>query len=265
MGGLLLMGLLVLLVIVAVAVVAAQKARQPATSVQAPTFEARKELFSPAERSFFGVLEQAVAGELKVFGKVRLGDLIQPAKGLSRSQRARSWNRINQKHIDFVLCQPDTLAVAGVVELDDASHRRKDRVERDSFVDKALESAGVQVLNFPARKGYAVSEIRAKLAEGLVLKIQECDPPNPWTEMMEKVESDGQGSPSEMLREDKKSAIVAPADNPAQATVSKTTPICPACNSPMVKRRSKKGQYAGQWFWACSGYPKCRKIVTVGS
>ena len=103
-------------------------------------------LFSPAERSFFGVLEQAVWGRYRVLGKVRLGDLVQPAKGLSAGKRTGAWNRIHQKHVDIVLCQPDTLAVAGVVELDDASHRRKDRAERDEFVDKALSTAGIPIV-----------------------------------------------------------------------------------------------------------------------
>lgn len=90
MGSLILVGLLVLLVIAAVGILAALKGRVPALGVEEAAFEARKDLFTPAERSFYGVLEQVVAGEFKVFGKVRLGDLIQPAKGLSQSVRTRS-------------------------------------------------------------------------------------------------------------------------------------------------------------------------------
>lgn len=222
MGSPVFVGLLVLLVLAAVGMLVALKGRLPATGVEEPSFEARKDLFTPAERSFLGVLEQAVAGELKVYGKVRLGDLIQPAKGQSQSQRTRSRNRIQQKHVDFVLCQPDTLAVAGVVELDDASHGRKDRVDRDDFLDKALATAGVPVLHFPARKGDAVADVRAKLVDSLSLslKVVESEPP--------------------------------------------VAPACPACSSAMVKRQAKKGQHAGKWFWACSGYPGCRKVVAVG-
>jgi hypothetical protein len=52
-----------------------------------------------------------------------------------------------------------------------------------------------------------------------------------------------------------------------QATVveSPSVPNCPACNAAMVKRQAKKGPNAGGWFWACSGYPKCRKILAFGS
>jgi restriction system protein len=35
-------------------------------------------------------------------------------------------------------------------------------------------------------------------------------------------------------------------------------PACPACGSAMVKREAKRGANAGQGFWGCSTYPKCR-------
>jgi restriction system protein len=38
------------------------------------------------------------------------------------------------------------------------------------------------------------------------------------------------------------------------------TPMCPSCNTPMVLREARRGGYAGQKFWGCTNYPKCRKI-----
>ena len=35
-------------------------------------------------------------------------------------------------------------------------------------------------------------------------------------------------------------------------------PICPKCNIQMVKRTAKRGDNAGQSFWGCSSFPKCR-------
>src|ERR1700736_3281632 len=35
-------------------------------------------------------------------------------------------------------------------------------------------------------------------------------------------------------------------------------PHCPVCNSQMVKRRSRRGTRAGQEFWGCFAFPKCR-------
>ncbi|WP_417509158.1 NERD domain-containing protein [Methylophaga sp.] len=40
-------------------------------------------------------------------------------------------------------------------------------------------------------------------------------------------------------------------------------PLCARCGHKMVKRQSKKGDNAGQFFWGCSQYPKCRNIRPV--
>lgn len=38
---------------------------------------------------------------------------------------------------------------------------------------------------------------------------------------------------------------------------------CPKCGSPMVLRMVKSGERAGQQFWGCSTYPKCRVMQNV--
>jgi restriction system protein len=39
-----------------------------------------------------------------------------------------------------------------------------------------------------------------------------------------------------------------------------TAPGCPQCNEPMVRRTARKGSNAGNEFWGCSTYPKCRGV-----
>jgi restriction system protein len=46
---------------------------------------------------------------------------------------------------------------------------------------------------------------------------------------------------------------------PTPATVdATTTPECPVCAKPMVKRTAKRGANAGSEFWGCTAYPACR-------
>lgn len=42
-----------------------------------------------------------------------------------------------------------------------------------------------------------------------------------------------------------------------------TRPACPRCGAAMVLRRAKQGPNAGNSFWGCSGYPKCRGLVNL--
>jgi ssDNA-binding Zn-finger/Zn-ribbon topoisomerase 1 len=37
---------------------------------------------------------------------------------------------------------------------------------------------------------------------------------------------------------------------------------CPDCKAPLVIRYAKKGQYAGDKFYGCKAYPKCKRIVS---
>ncbi len=40
-------------------------------------------------------------------------------------------------------------------------------------------------------------------------------------------------------------------------------PVCPRCNVPMIRRTAKTGARAGQPFYGCRNFPRCREIVNV--
>ena len=75
--------------------------------------------------------------------KVRLFDLIEPKKGAGKKQTLI--NKVWSKHVDFVLVD-HAMNVIGVLELDDSTHDRADRKQRDSFVREALEGAGITMI-----------------------------------------------------------------------------------------------------------------------
>lgn len=124
----------------------------------------REDFLSPAELSFFRVLKSELPAEWHLIVKVNLGDLFfirQP----HRNQAAR--NRIDRKHVDFVICEALTMKPLIGIELDDASHERKDRVERDEFVDQVFQAAGLPILHVTAARGYQpvmlMEAVRTKL------------------------------------------------------------------------------------------------------
>ncbi len=124
-------------------------------------------LLTPEERAFFVVLRQAVGNDFQLFAKVRLGDILQVESGVSGKRRFAAFGRISSKHADFVLCDPRTFAVVGVIELDDRSHQRADRQERDRFFDAAMRKSGVPVLRITARRTYDKQELRERLQAAL--------------------------------------------------------------------------------------------------
>ncbi len=97
-------------------------------------------------------------------GKVRLGALFVTRKGLQPAQRTRAWNRINQKHVDFLLVKITDFSPVAGIELDDGSHDAEDRKTRDAFVDEVFRSCGVPLLHVPAQPAYNPHELRTKIA-----------------------------------------------------------------------------------------------------
>jgi len=128
-----------------------------------PFVRNRRGLMSPAEFSFFRVLQQACGERYVVCPKVGLGDVLAVKKG---TENFRTWrNKIDRKHIDFVLCDAKTMAVVAGVELDDASHESQKAKERDAVKDKACEVAGLPLLRFKAQRSYDPAKIAQALSK----------------------------------------------------------------------------------------------------
>jgi hypothetical protein len=118
-------------------------------------------LLTQAERSLFGVVSEALKNQYLIFAKVRLADLVWMPKGTESWQS--HFNRIQSKHVDFVICDRASIRPLLCVELDDASHGQASRKTRDVFVDSALRAAGLPLVRIVASKAYNVAEVRSKI------------------------------------------------------------------------------------------------------
>lgn len=104
----------------------------------------REYLLTVNEKNQYWQLRRwADSKNLIVFTKVRLVDLISPRHN-SNDNKSLFW-KIQAKHVDFVICD-EKINVVCIVELQDNSHNRTDRIERDKFVREVLESCGYRVI-----------------------------------------------------------------------------------------------------------------------
>ncbi|MBC7943886.1 MAG: DUF2726 domain-containing protein [Burkholderiales bacterium] len=125
-------------------------------------YQPAKPLFSAAERSFLGVLDQAVGPDHRVFGKVRLADVATVKPGLGNSARQGALNRIALKHFDFVVCRASDLAVLCAVELNDKSHSSQRVQARDDLLVKVCQAINVPLLQVPAKQAYSAQALRSQ-------------------------------------------------------------------------------------------------------
>ena len=94
--------------------------------------------------------------------QVRLADVIKVKKGLDNSIRSSAFNRIKAKHLDFVACDPSDMSVKFAIELDDSSHKQAKRMERDAFLNDAMQSAGIPLHRFAVKREYDQQEVYDK-------------------------------------------------------------------------------------------------------
>lgn len=199
-------------------------------------YRLRDDFVSAAELSLYRIVVDSAPDDTQVLAKANLGDLFFVHDG-SFGTRMGWRSRINRKHVDLLVCDSRTLRPRLGIELDDRSHVREDRRQRDAFVDKVFRAAGLPLLRVPARMTYNVQELRASIEQTLAVPAES-----------------GGGTRT----------LAASVDTIAQVTLAAATtegpPTCPRCNVPMLRRTATRGMYAGEVFWGCPNYPHCREI-----
>ena len=122
----------------------------------------RKNFFlTRAEHECYDALVEAVGAEYRIFAQVHLPTLVD------HTVRGQDWRaalaHINRKSVDFVLCDKAYLSPKLAIELDDKSHERLDRQERDREVERILREANVPLLRLENRGGFNPSELAQQI------------------------------------------------------------------------------------------------------
>ena len=188
-------------------------------------YHIRDDFLSAAEHSFYLVLSHVVSDEVVICPKVSLSDLFY-VRSNDPSKFRTYTNKIDRKHVDFLLCNPKTLQPIVGIELDDKSHQKSDRRERDKFVEGVYSAAKLPLVRFPVRRSYSTSELNSVLAPYLNANKSEIE------------------TPSQTVTDE----------------TQNETPLCPKCGSEMVLRTAKSGSNQGGQFWGCPNYPRCHGI-----
>ncbi len=194
-------------------------------------YERPDSFFRPTERFFWNLLNQATGTRYRIFGRTRLMDIVSIKPGLPESYRTIAEQQVESRYVDFVLCDPVSLEVAGVIELEDDPYQaeiQRSAKKHDAMTGRILTTAGIPFIRIKSRRDYTALDV--KLA------------------IMEKIPDTVSGDVT---------AKEQPQTDPTGAK------LCPACGAPMVKRVVKKGPNIGTEFWGCSAFPKCKTSLSM--
>ncbi|MBQ7118228.1 MAG: DUF2726 domain-containing protein [Clostridia bacterium] len=152
--------IIIIIALVAYIVINKKNATKPASAPAAPAEPTQEEnikvtenlpykkklLLTKNEWSFYKSLKP-VADELgySVLAKIRVADLVEVIPTKDRSEWQKYFNKINKKHVDFVLAKPENLQVILLIELDDNSHNDKQK-QRDEFIEALYKQTGYTLL-----------------------------------------------------------------------------------------------------------------------
>ena len=108
-----------------------------------PATYARKPLLTAWELAALGEMRRELPGYFHICPQVRLADLMN-VQASDPSVRQTALNKVTSKSVDFVVVDTAGRALL-VVELDDRSHDREDRRDRDRLVDAVLGQCGIPI------------------------------------------------------------------------------------------------------------------------
>lgn len=195
-------------------------------------YKRRDDFLSAVELHFYRSLAMHLENKAVICPKVGVKELVFINNGVGKDYM-KFFNYIAKKHIDFVLCDARNMQVICAVELDDKSHQKESRKQRDDFIDQVFVTAQIPLFHVKAQSGYTKNDI---------INILNC------------VQSAGTNC----------SAKSAPIANKIETTKDNNlAPTCPKCGIRMVTRKATRGKNAGKEFYGCPNYPKCREVKEI--
>ena len=110
------------------------------------------------ELKFYKILQEITNQfELTIFTQVALNQII-------KAKNKKSFYKICNKSIDYVITNNIGM-IKICIELDDITHNRPDRIERDKFINELFKSVEIPLLRIPVKNSYNVNSIETKIKE----------------------------------------------------------------------------------------------------
>ncbi|MDG1750364.1 MAG: DUF2726 domain-containing protein [Thalassotalea sp.] len=123
-------------------------------------FEKKNVVFTAAEKNFQNLVEQALGQKYRVINRVKLSDMVTIRNGVSSKAGQTATNNADNKYLDFVICNRDSMRLLAAIDLVDTQGRGY-KVKKDWFVSGALEAATIPHIRIKVKSNYSLDEIRA--------------------------------------------------------------------------------------------------------
>ena len=105
----------------------------------------RKDFLTDRERKFFVQLKNDLTDEYHLLAQVRVVDVIKPNSTFPEKSKQyfALFKQISQWHIDYAIMNSQNFEIVAAIELDDTTHRKLKRKQRDKTLNEAMKQADV--------------------------------------------------------------------------------------------------------------------------
>ena len=129
-------------------------------SNQTNTYTKKEYLLTQNELKFYKLLKQITDKlDLTLFCQVAMYEIIN-------CKDYKDFNKIKSKSIDFVITEKNC-KIKMCIELDDNTHKKDKRIERDNFVNKLFKETGIKLIRIPVQNYYNIEELEQKIKDSI--------------------------------------------------------------------------------------------------
>ena len=131
-------------------------------------YKPKRYIITLNELKFYEILlEISKELDLMLFTQVSLYNIIEMNDKLNYTERQSYFNKIANKSIDFVLADKKDCRIKLCIELDDTTHKKQKRIERDKFINKLFKDLEINLLRYPVYEQYFKTTLKNKIQENL--------------------------------------------------------------------------------------------------
>lgn len=184
-------------------------------------YRLRDRFLSSIELSLFRSLLEMAEDRYVICPKVALNDIFYI---LRPNENVHFYSKIFRKHVDFLLCDPESMNPAFAVDIVKPISKNEARAS-DQFMEDLFLSAGLPLIHVPSSETYEMTDL-VHLFQLSITKVNN---------------SEGQREPAE----------------------GESVPLCPECGLMMVLRVHRNGSRVGKKYYGCMNSPACPGMVAI--
>jgi very-short-patch-repair endonuclease len=155
--------LIIIFIVLALIIILVELFRGKEAEIQKYKYKQKNFFMTRAEHECYDALVVAVGERYHIFPQVHLPSIID------NKVIGQNWNgafrHISQKSVDFVLCDKAYISPKLAIELDDKTHERQDRKDRDGEVERVLKDASLPLLRLKNSGSFNPQELLEKINE----------------------------------------------------------------------------------------------------